>query len=326
MFILGLQGSPRKGGNTDILLSSFMEEAKRLGAVTHTVDAAAEGVTPCLGCGTCEKKGYCPIDDTMQEIYFMMQRADIIVMATPIYFYGPTAQIKAIIDRTQALWARSSIYKLADPESSRRKGILLAVGATRGKKLFDGTIASARYFFHAAGAELSGSITVRQVDKAGEIRSRPDSLDEARKLAVELVSPYLARKRVLFICRGNRCRSQMAGAFARLYYGDVFEIETAGTDPDSEIDPIAEEVMLEKGIDMAWLRPKSIKEALASFGRPPDMVISMGCGDQCPCPHYPKVEFEDWGLPDPAGKSIDFMRKIRNSIFKKVNIRLEAEK
>lgn len=317
MFVLGLQGSPRKGGNTDILLSAFLEEAERLGAVTHTVNAAAEGVTPCLGCGTCEKKGYCPIDDTMQEIYFLMRRADIIVMATPIYFYGPTAQIKALIDRTQALWARSSIHKLADPGSRRRKGILLAVGATKGKKLFEGTTASARYFFHAAGAKLSGSVTVRQVDKAGAINSRPDSLDEARKLAVELVLPYLAGKKILFICKGNSCRSQMAGAFTRLYHGDVFEVETAGTNPESKIDPIMEEVMREKGIDMAWLRPKSIEDALASLGRPPDMIISMGCGDQCP--HYQGVEFEDWRLPDPAGKSIDFMREIRDSIFEKVH-------
>ena len=316
MFILGLQGSPRNKGNTGILLSAFMEEAKRLGAITHIVDVAGEGVTPCLGCGVCEKKGYCPIDDNMQEIYFLLRRADIIVMATPIYFYGPTAQLKALIDRTQALWARSSIHKLADPGTRQRKGVLLAVGATKGKNLFDGTMLSSRYFFYAAGAEPSGAITVRQVDKAGEINNRPDSLDKARKLAVELVSPYLVRKRALFIDRENICQSQMAGAFARLYYGDEFEVETAGTSPGSKIDPIMEEVMMEKGIDMAWLRPKSLEEASASFGRPADMVISMGCGDQLP--QYPGAEFEEWGLHDPSGKSIDSIREIRDSIFEKV--------
>ena len=99
MFVLGLQGSPRIKGNTSILLSSFLAEAERLGAHTQNLDVARMNISPCQECGTCEKKGFCPIDDDMQQVYPLLRQADIIVMATPIFFYGPTAQMKALIDR-----------------------------------------------------------------------------------------------------------------------------------------------------------------------------------------------------------------------------------
>ncbi|MCP4681177.1 MAG: flavodoxin family protein, partial [Desulfobacterales bacterium] len=99
MFILGLQGSPRRKGNTSKLLSAFLTEAKNLGAHTYYLDVPRMNITPCQECGTCEKKGFCPIDDDMQKVFFLLRRADIIVMATPVFFYGPTAQLKALIDR-----------------------------------------------------------------------------------------------------------------------------------------------------------------------------------------------------------------------------------
>ena len=95
MFILGLQGSPRKRSNTALLLESFLEEAKRLGARTYILDVAEKTINPCLECGVCEKKGFCSIDDDMQQVYPLLRHADIIVMATPIFFYGPTFTYKA---------------------------------------------------------------------------------------------------------------------------------------------------------------------------------------------------------------------------------------
>ena len=122
MFILGLQGSPRVKGNTAILLASFLKEAERLGALTQHLDVAKKDITACQECGVCEEKGFCPIDDKMQEIYPLLRRADIIVMATPIFFYGATAQLKALIDRSQALWSRRYIHKIEDPGVKWRRG------------------------------------------------------------------------------------------------------------------------------------------------------------------------------------------------------------
>ena len=90
MFVLGLQGSPRKKGNTRFLLSSFMAEAEKLGARTHVIEVTKKNIDPCIGCGYCEKNGYCvnQKDDMMPEIYPLFREADVIVVASPIYFYN----------------------------------------------------------------------------------------------------------------------------------------------------------------------------------------------------------------------------------------------
>lgn len=314
MFVLGLQGSPRTKGNTSILLSTFLAEAERLGARTQHLDVARKNISPCQECGTCEKEGFCPLDDDMQQIFPLLRQADIIVMATPIFFYAPTAQMKALIDRSQALWARKYVHNLVDPGRKWRRGFLLSLGATKGKNLFEGVSLTAKYFFDAVGANFDSSLTYRGIEKAGEIAKHPTALSDAKEKARSLVAPFMNRKKVLFVCTKNACRSQMAGAFGRYHAGDKLEVESAGSAPAEEIDPLMEKVMTEKGIDMAFRKPKSIQEAARLVK--PDTVISMGCEEACS--HFPGVPNEDWNLPDPSGKSIAFMRKIRDEIEEKV--------
>jgi len=314
MFVLGLQGSPRKNGNTAILLSAFLEETERRGARAQRLDVAKMKITPCQECATCERKGFCPLDDDMQEVYHLLWKADLIVMATPIFFYGPTAQMKALIDRSQALWARKYIHKLTDPGRKWRKGFMLAVGATRGKNLFEGTELVAKYFFDAVGAEFEGSLGYRKVEGPGDIKDHPSALADAREKAAALGAPPLERKKILFVCRENACRSQMAGAFARFHHGDRLDVESAGSAPAGEINTTMVEAMGEKGIDMAYLRPKSLDTLEGSWN--PDLVISMGCEDACPM--FPGVMAEEWDIPDPAGKGIDFMVEVRDGIEEKI--------
>jgi multimeric flavodoxin WrbA/protein-tyrosine-phosphatase len=315
MFVLGLQGSPRTKGNTSILLSSFLTEAERLGARTEYLDVAKKNISPCQECGTCEKKGFCPIDDDMQQIYPLLRQADIIVMATPIFFYGPTAQMKAVIDRSQALWARKYVHRLTDPGRKWRRGFLLALGATKGKNLFEGVNLTAKYFFDAVGASYDGSLTYKQIEASGDIEKHPTALSDAKEKAREFVMPFLDRKKILFVCTENACRSQMASAFAQYHAGDKIEAESAGSAPAQEINPIMEKVMMEKGIDMAYRRPKSIEETARLWK--PDLIISMGCEDACP--YFPGVPNEEWDLEDPAEKPISFMRETRDEIEKKVS-------
>jgi arsenate reductase len=314
MFILGLQGSPRTKGNTSVLLSAYLAEAERLGAQTEHIDVATKNISPCKECGTCDKKGFCPIEDDMQEIYPLLRRADIIVMATPVFFYGPTAQIKALIDRSQALWARRYVHGLIDPGRKWRRGFLLSLGATKGKNLFEGVNLTAKYFFDAVGASFDGSLTYKQIEASGDIEKHPTALNDAKEKARALVTPFLKRKKVLFVCRENACRSQMASAFARFHAGDKIEAESAGSAPAKEINPVMEEVMREKGIDMAFRRPKTIEETAGVWK--PDLIISMGCEDACP--YFPGVPNKEWELEDPAEKPISFMRTIRDKTEKKV--------
>jgi multimeric flavodoxin WrbA len=321
MFVLGLQGSPRTKGNTSILLSTFLEEAERLGAHTERLDVTHRHISPCEECGTCEKKGFCAIDDDMQQVFSMLRQADIIVMATPVFFYGPTAQLKALIDRTQTLWARKYVHKLTDPGRKWRRGLLLSMGATKGQNLFDGVILTAKYFFDAVGASFDGSLTYRQVEKAGEIAKHPTALKDAQEKARELVTPLLKRKKILFVCTENACRSQMASAFVQYHAGDKVEAGSAGSMPAQEINPVMEEVMIEKGLDLAFRKPKSIEEAVR-YGKP-ELIISMGCEEACP--NIPGANTQEWDLPDPSGKSIAFMREVRDNIEERVSKLLSTE-
>jgi protein-tyrosine-phosphatase len=319
MFVLGLQGSPRTKGNTSILLSTFLTEAERLGAHTKHLDVARKSISPCQECGTCEKEGFCPIDDDMQQIYTLLWQADIIVMATPIFFYGATAQMKALIDRSQALWARKYVHKLVDPGRKWRRGFLLSLGATKGENLFDGVSLTAKYFFDAVGASFDGSLTYRQIEGRGEIAKHPTALLDAKEKARSLVTPLLNRKRILFLCTENACRSQMASAFTQYHGGGEIEVESAGSAPAEEINPLMEEVMREKGLDMAFRKPKSIEEAARSGA--PELIISMGCEEACPL--FPGVPNQEWSVPDPAGKPIELMRRIREEIEERVRRLIE---
>jgi len=314
MFVLGLQGSPRKDGNTATLLTSFLAETERLGARTHNLPVAEKKITPCRGCRTCEREGFCPLKDDMEEIYPLLWRADLIVMATPVFFYGPPAQMKALIDRSQALWSRRYVFNLTDPGRRWRQGFLLSLGAPKGEKLFDGLTLIAKYFFDAVGASLVGSLTYRQIEEPGDIAKHQTALTETKEKAVELIQPFLKRKKILFLCRENACRSQMASAFARYYAGDRVEAESAGSQPAQEINASMVEAMKEKGIDMAFLRTSSIDKILSYMK--PDMIVTMGCEDECP--FIPGVPIQGWNLPDPSGKPISLMREVRDEIEKRV--------
>jgi multimeric flavodoxin WrbA len=116
MLMLGLQGSPRKKGNTDFLLSTFLQAAETRGARTRAIHVMERNILPCKEYLVCEKKGYCPIDDDMaSEIYGLLRQAEVVVLASPIFFYNMTSQLKALVDRCQTFWARKYRLKLRDP-------------------------------------------------------------------------------------------------------------------------------------------------------------------------------------------------------------------
>ena len=315
MFILGLQGSPRKNGNTSFLLSAFLGEAQKLGALVHTIEVDQKKIVPCKEYIVCEKKGFCPIDDDMKhEIYPLLRRADVVIAASPVCFYNTTAQLKALIDRTQTLWARKYRLNLTDPGRKTRRGFLVSVGATKGKNLFEGVHLTMSYFFDAVGADYAGSLTYRRIEHKGDMEKHPTVYEDVKKAAYDLLEPLLGRKKILFLCRENACRSQMASAFAQYLAGDKLDVACGGSEPSDKINPIMVDAMQEKGIDMAFRNPQSIAAELTEFQ--PDIIITMGCGEECP--FVPGAKVNDWDLPDPGGESIDFMRNIRDAIEQRV--------
>ena len=117
---------------------------------------------------------------------------------------------------------------------------------------------------------------------------------------------------VVFLCVHNAGRSQMAAGFARALRSDI-EIFSGGSDPKTAINPVAVEAMAEVGIDISRNVPARWTDHEI---RGAEVVVTMGCGDECP--FFPGVRYEDWELADPAGLSIDAVRPIRDEIQKRV--------
>jgi len=315
MLILGLQGSPRKKGNTNFLLSTFLQAAEQRGAATRIISVAESNILPCKEYVVCEKKGTCPIDDDMAgEIYGLLRQAEVVVLASPIFFYNMTSQLKALVDRCQVFWARKYRLKLSDPLKATRRGYLLSVAATRGKTLFDGLQLTTKYFFDAIDARFDGSLVYRGMEGPKDMANHPTVGEDVDQAVEALMAPYAARKKVLFLCRENACRSQMAGAFAQHLAADRLDVSTGGSQPAPKINADMAAVMAEKKIDMAFRTPQNIDAALAGGGA--DAVVTMGCGEQCPM--VPGALHENWDLPDPAGKPIEVMRQVRDEIEARV--------
>ncbi|MFP4444836.1 MAG: NAD(P)H-dependent oxidoreductase, partial [Desulfosudaceae bacterium] len=257
MLALGLLGSPRKNGNTHYLLSTFLNALGKKGAAVQIMHVPDKQIHPCQGCTFCEKKGYCTQqdDDMSREIYPLLRRAEIIVAASPIYFYNVTSQLKALIDRSQALWSRRYKLGLSDPQAATRAGIMLAVGATKGKNLFSGTHLTARYFFDAVSANFTGELGYRRVEKPGDLQKVEEVTGQVQELADQL-DPLFAREKILFLCQGNTCRSKMAAAFVRQLAGNRFEAASAGSRPATAVNTIMEEAMAEKGLDLYLRFPR----------------------------------------------------------------------
>jgi len=182
MKVLGLFGSPRRGGNTDLLLEEMLKGAESQGAEIERIFLSDWDISGCRECRSCEVTGNCVAQDQMQELYPKLSEADYIILASPIFFYGVTAQAKRTIDRCQALWARKYVLKespVEEKRTTRRKGWFLSVGGSRGAKVFEGAILTVRYFFDALNVEYAGELTFREIDTQGAIKKHPSALKEA---------------------------------------------------------------------------------------------------------------------------------------------------
>jgi multimeric flavodoxin WrbA len=126
----------------------------------------------------------------MQKVYPRLLESDVVILASPIFFYGVTAWAKALIDRSQAFWARK--YLLKDPslgkEGKKRKGFFISVGATKGPRVFEGAVLTVKYFFDVLNAEYLGELVYRGVEAKGDILKHPEALQQAFEAGKRLVS------------------------------------------------------------------------------------------------------------------------------------------
>jgi multimeric flavodoxin WrbA len=187
MQILGINGSPRPKGNSQYLMACFMAEMKARGFGAQVLNAPKLKINPCIGCGNCETKGVCIFKDDFTNIFLpAVIKADIIVISSPIYFYAFPAALKALVDRIQVMWSRKYRLKTDDFKGRNRKGVLLAVGATRGKDLFDGVKLTARYFFDAVDIQYTADLCYRGIDEKGKMEKHPGVQEDIKTLAGSL--------------------------------------------------------------------------------------------------------------------------------------------
>jgi NAD(P)H-dependent FMN reductase len=189
MKVLGLNGSPRRGGNTDILLAELMRGAKSKGAETETIILSNLSVAPCTHCDACLKTGECVINDDMQTVYKALESADRIIIASPLHFMSLTAQMKLAVDRCQAIWARK--YRLKIPplgDTRERRGMYLGVGGRKVEKLFDAASEVVRSLFFVLNVTYAGALTFAGVDEKGAILKVPNALEKAFQVGQKLVA------------------------------------------------------------------------------------------------------------------------------------------
>jgi len=123
------------------------------------------------------------------------------------------------------------------------------------------------------------------------------------------VNPPEHQPEVLFVCKHNAGRSQMAAGLVKLRSQGRIHVRSAGSTPGEKINPAAIEAMTELGVDMSEEFPKPITDEAVNVA---DVVITMGCGDACPI--FPGRRYEDWELEDPEGKDLETVRRIRDEI------------
>jgi hypothetical protein len=181
MRVLGIGGSPRKGGNTDTLMARFLEGCASQGAEVRTLSACALKIAGCRHCDACFAAGSCVVQDDMQMVYGEMEAADGIVIASPVQFMSVSAQLKALIDRCQTLWARKYILKVPPLGDTRpRRGFFLSVSGRRTvPNLFDGEVVIIKTLFHIIDVKYRGDILLPGIDARGDILKYPQFLEQA---------------------------------------------------------------------------------------------------------------------------------------------------
>lgn len=175
--IVVLIGSMRKGGNTDLLAQSFADGASK-NNIVELVSVADYNINPCIGCNSCftREGNQCFQNDDMSVIYDKLRNADIVIVASPVYFYGISAQLKAIIDR---------LHTPMRNEFHIKKLALLLVGAATLPELFDSIKLQYQLILNFFHLEDGGTVLVRGVKDKGDI-TKTGALKEAYTLGLSI--------------------------------------------------------------------------------------------------------------------------------------------
>ena len=173
MKILAIKGSPRKRANSTALLEQLLAAAKAEGAEARVIEPWELRIEPCIACEGCFQSGRCIVKDDFQQVYDQILDCDALVLATPVYFGGVSAQVKPLIDRCQSFWAMRYRLKATmppGPSGIQRKGVLIATAGQDREIMFDGPRGTFGLLMHSLQGEVYAELLYGGFDKRGAIQ------------------------------------------------------------------------------------------------------------------------------------------------------------
>jgi multimeric flavodoxin WrbA len=187
--IIAFRGSPRRGGNTDILLDETLRAVEDEKNEILLVTLNDMNIRPCQNCGGCEETGNCVLTDDMDDIYPAIREADRIIIASPIFFSGLSAQTKTMIDRCQAFWCeRYLLKKTISAGLYGRKGLLLLVGGMKKETGIQCAGATATAFFRSISVPEHETLSHLGIDNKGAILNHQTALTDAYEAGKRLIA------------------------------------------------------------------------------------------------------------------------------------------
>lgn len=184
MHVLGISASPRRHGNSELVLDKALEGAGASGSTVEKIVLNELSFKGCQECGGCDKTGVCVIDDDMKLVYEKINSADAVIIASPIFFGSVSAQLKAMIDRFQCRWVAKYVLKKKDVADKR--GIFLCVGASDRLDFFENARSIIRHLFATLNTEYTGDLFIAGMDNRSDVSDNKEALNKAFKLGASL--------------------------------------------------------------------------------------------------------------------------------------------
>lgn len=188
--VIGISASPRLNGNSDLLLRRALAGAESAGVQIEYLRLVDFKIAPCIECNSCYKTGRCIVEDDYHIISAKILDADRLIFATPIFFMAVCAQAKFFIDRCQCLWAYKHVLKkpLINSAGRDRRAMVIAVGGSKSKKMFDCIRLTMKYFFDVLDMNYAANLFVNKVEEVGQIKKHPSAMEEAFRLGRRLAA------------------------------------------------------------------------------------------------------------------------------------------
>ncbi len=188
MKVIAFCGSPRKNGNTELLLKETVRAIEECGTAVEIFYLNSMKITPCQDCGGCDSTGECIYHDDMDHVYTAIRKADRIILASPIFFHSVSAQAKLMIDRCQSFWCEKYLLKRSLPEDNfTRKGLLLLVGGMKDDTGSRCAAACTKAFFRTISVRDHAMLSFTDIDAKGEILNHPSAIHDAYEAGRQLL-------------------------------------------------------------------------------------------------------------------------------------------